>query len=446
MTSPRITASSAHAAGDGPPRDSARGAIVAGITIILVFFGAFGGWAITAPLNGAIVGNAVVKVEGNRKSVQHLDGGIVKELRVHEGDHVTAGDVLLTLDDTDIRARVDVLSRQYTLLKATEARLTAELDGSTTIDFPPELTGRADDPSVQAAMSGQEEEFASRRTALDGQKQVLTQRVDQLEESITGSEGQKTAYEQQLASVIDEKKSLRDLLDQGLIARPRVLQLERTESGLRGQIAQAEADIAKAKKAIEENRNQIAQLTKDRMAKIAADLGDTRAKLLDVGPRLESARKSLQRTVVRVPYTGTVVGLNVFSVGAVIKPGDRILDIVPDGTDLVVEAQIAVDDIADLRPGMAAEVHFTAYKQRLTPLIHGTVTEISADRLTDPRTGAAYYAAVVGIDQQDLAATPEISLHPGMPATVMITTEKRTAFEYLVGPLFASLDRSFRQK
>ena len=182
------------------------------------------------------------------------------------------------------------------------------------------------------------------------------------------------------------------------------------------------------------------------MADVAANLGDTRAKLLDVGPRLESAQKSLQRTVVRAPYTGTVVGLNVFSVGAVIKPGDRILDIVPDGTDLVVEAQIAVDDIADLQQDMAAEVHFTAYKQRLTPTIHGTVTEISADRLTDPRTGAAYYTAIIRIDPKDLAAAPEISLYPGMPATVMITTEKRTAFEYLVGPLFASLDRSFRQK
>ncbi len=446
MASARITASSVHTADDGPPRESARGAIFAGIAIILVFFGAFGGWAITAPLNGAIIGNALVKVEGNRKSVQHLGGGIVKELRVEEGDHVKAGDVLLVLDDTDIRAQVDVLSQQYTLLKAVEARLTAELDGRATITFPPELAGRADNPSVQAAMSGQEEEFASRRTALDGQKQVLGQRIDQLQESIVGSEGQKKAYQQQLASISNEKESLTGLLDQGLISRTRVLQLEREESGLQGQIAQADADSAQAKKAIEENRNQIAQLSKDRMAEIAADLGDTRAKLLDIAPRLESARKSLERSVVRAPYTGTVVGLNVFSVGAVVAPGDRILDIVPDGTDLVVEAQIAVDDIADLHPGMAAEVHFTAYKQRLTPLIHGKVTEISADRLTDPRTGAAYYTAIIGVDPQELAATPEIRLYPGMPATVMITTEKRTAFEYLVGPLVASLDRSFRQK
>jgi HlyD family type I secretion membrane fusion protein len=179
---------------------------------------------------------------------------------------------------------------------------------------------------------------------------------------------------------------------------------------------------------------------------VASDLSETRAKLLDIMPRLQNARAALERVTVRAPYSGIVVGLSVFSVGGVIARGERLLDIVPEGTPLVVEAQIGVEDIADLRPGMTAEVHFTSYKQRTTPLIHGRIAEISADRLTDERTGLAYYKALIAVDPKELAATPEIQLYPGMPATVMITTTGRTALDYLIGPLSASFDRSFRQK
>ncbi len=432
--------------GDRPPSDSARGAILAGLVIVLVFFGAFGGWAAIAPLNGAVVGDAIVKVEGNRKSVEHLDGGIVKVLNVKEGDHVQQGDVLIVLDDTDRRAEVDVLSQQLALLDAVEARLEAERDQRDAIEFPPELIAQADDPSVAAAMANQREEFAGRRTALEGQKQVLRQRSAQLDEAITGNQAQRQAYQEQLDSVVAEKDSLADLLSKGIISRSRTLQLERTESGIRGQLAQVDADIGKARQQIVEISEQIAQLGKDRAAEVANDLRETRTKLLDVKPRLNGARATLERTTIRAPYSGTVVDLAVFSVGGVIGRGERILDIVPDDTSLVVEARIRVEDIAELGPGMGAEVHFTAYKQRVTPLIHGVVREISADRLTDERTGVAYYTAAIAVNQDELAKSPEIQLYPGMPATVMITTEARTALQYLLGPLTASFDRAFRQR
>ena len=176
------------------------------------------------------------------------------------------------------------------------------------------------------------------------------------------------------------------------------------------------------------------------------ELRDIQSKRLDESSRLQNAVASLKRTVVRSPYSGTVVGLDVFSVGGVIRPGERILDVVPDATSLVVEAKITVQDISDVHPDMAAQVHFISYKQRVIPIIHGRVTEISADRLVDERTGTPYYVTEVAVDETDLAANPEIKLYPGMPATVMITTTERTALDYLVGPFVASFDKAFRQR
>ena len=428
------------------PSDSARRPTLVGCIILAAFFGGFGTWAATAPLNGAIVGNAVVKVEGNRKTVQHLDGGIVKEIEVREGDRVEPGDVLLRLDDTEAAAQVEIFSEQVVLLEAVEARLRAELAGATAITFPPELRAHAGESSVRTAIEEQTKEFESRAVALDGQKQVLDQRIAQLRAEIAGGEARRKTYREQLDSVVAERESIAPLFAKGLMTRDRTLQLNRTEAGIRGQINDTLAEIARNGEAIGENEQQIAQLTKDRGAQVASELSETHSKLLDITPRLQTARTVLDHVTVRAPYGGIVVGLNVFSIGGVVARGERLLDIVPDGTPLVVEAQIGVEDIADLHPGMTAEVHFTSYKQRTTPLVHGRVSEISADRLTDERTGLAYYKAEIAVDPQELAASPEIKLYPGMSATVMITTTERTALDYLIGPLSASFDRSFRQK
>ena len=450
MTVPALSgyavSSPASVAEPRPPSDSARGPIIAGVVVLLAFFGGLGGWAVTAPLNGAVVGNAVVKVEGNRKSVQHLDGGIVKELRVREGDTVKQGDTLIVLDDSQLQDQYDILAQQGAMLSATEARLVAEQNGLSTIDFPPTLMAQRGKSYVEMAISGQLKEFSSRKAALSGQESILQQRINQAQEQIAGLQSNLTAYRAQLQSVVDEKASLADLEAKQLIPRARILQLERTAAGLQGQIGQGEADIAKAGQAIGELNEQIAQLRKDLSQQVAQDLRDTRLKMLDVGPRLESAKTSLARLEIRAPYSGKVVDLSVFSVGGVIRPGEKILDIVPEDTGLVVEAQVNVEDISDIRPGMAAEVHFTSYKQRTIPLIHGRVQEISADRLTNEKTGAPYYVVQVEVDRRELAASPQIQLYPGMPATVMITTQERTALDYLVGPLVASFDHAFRQR
>lgn len=428
------------------PNDSIRRIALVGWLIIAAFFGGLGTWAVTAPLNGAVVANAVIKIDGNRKSVQHLDGGIVKELHVREGDRVLAGDLLIVLDETQARAEYDVLTQEYAVLRATEIRLRTELEHGPELVMPPDLKARTDDPYLKSVWNGQLNQFQSRRASLEGQRSVIREKINQLGSQIVGAEAQVKSFTDQINSVRKEATDIAPLVERGLIARPRILQLERTAYGLEGQIADANANIAKARQAIAEQEQQIAQLDNDRMTDVTKDLRDTQAKLLEVIPKALNAKAVLGRMEIRAPYTGRVVGLTVFSVGGVIQRGDKILDIVPDEDSLTIEAQVGVDDISDVHPDTRAEVHLTAYKQRIVPIIHGDVIQVSADRLTDPKTNAPFYTAFVRIDRDELAAMPNIRLYPGMPATVMIPTVQRTAFEYIVGPLLMSFNQSFRQK
>ncbi|MBP1296425.1 HlyD family type I secretion periplasmic adaptor subunit [Bradyrhizobium elkanii] len=430
----------------GVPDDSIRGVALAGWLIIAAFFFGLGAWAVTAPLNGAVVANAVVKVDGNRKSLQHLDGGIVKELHVREGDRVLTGDLLIVLDETQARAEHEVLTQQYAVLRATEVRLLTELDRGSRLAMPPDLKARSDDPYFKSVWNGQVSQFDTRRASLEGQRSVVREKINQLGSQIVGSEAQVRSFTNQIESVRKEAKDIAPLVERGLIARPRILQLERTAYGLEGQIADANASIAKARQAIAEQEQQIAQLDNDRMTDVTKDLRDTQAKLLEVIPKAMNAKAVLGRMEIRAPYTGRVVGLNVFSVGGVIQRGEKILDIVPDEDSLTIEAQVAVEDISDVHPNTRAEVHLTAYKQRIVPIIHGDVILVSADRLTDPKTNNPYYTAFVRIDQNELAGMPNVRLYPGMPATVMMPTIQRTAFDYIVGPLVMSFNQAFRQK
>ena len=428
------------------PSDSIWLITAAGLLITAAFFGGLGYWSATAPLNGAVVANGVVKVEGNRKSVQHLDGGIVKEIRVREGDGVKAGDVLIVLDDSQARAEFEVFAQQHLVLRATEARLKAELSRAAELTMPDDLKARSADPDVAGVWQSQVSQFQSRRASLEGQRKVIKEKVAQLEHQIVGTEAQLKAYRAQLASVLKEIESYKPLVQKGLITLGRYSQAERAAQGVEGQAAEAAAAIAKARQAIAEQAQQIAQVENERMTEVTRDLRDTQAKLLEVIPKLANARAVLGRIEIRSPYNGRIVGLAVFSVGGVIARGEKVLDIVPDEDSLIVEAQIAVEDISDVRPNSLAEVHLTAYKQRITPRINGSIFQISADRLIDQKTGQPYYVALVRVDKDQLAQLPSIQLYPGMPATVMIATEQRTAFDYIVGPLVQSFDRAFRQR
>ena len=312
--------------------------------------------------------------------------------------------------------------------------------------MPEEFKARADDPNLPGIWQGQLHQFESRLAALAGQRNVIKEKIAQLEAQITGGEAQVKAYRAQLISVQQEMESIAPLVKQGLIARPRYLQLERSGAGLEGQAADATANIARARQAIAEQMQQMAQLDNDRMTEVARDLRDSQAKLLEVIPRLMNAKAVLGRMEIRSPYAGQVVGLSVFSVGGVIGRGDKILDVVPERDSLIIEAQINVDDISDVHPDMRADVHLTAYKVRITPVVRGKLAQVSADRLTDNRTETSYYTAFVQVDQNELADLPNVKLYPGMPANVMFPTIERTALDYLVGPLTQSFNRAFMMR
>jgi HlyD family type I secretion membrane fusion protein len=311
--------------------------------------------------------------------------------------------------------------------------------------MPADLQARRSDPNFAGIWNGQINQFESRRTALDGQRKVITERIAQLDSQIAGSEAQLRAFETQYQSVQAELASIKPLVDQGLIARPRYLQLERSGVGLEGQAADTKATVAKARQQIAEQQQQIAQLENDRMTDIAKDLRETQAKLLEVIPKMMNSQAVLSRMEVRSPYSGRVVALNVFSLGGVINRGDRIMDIVPDHEALVSEAQVGVDDISHVHPDMAADIHLTAYKQRITPVVKGQVVQVSADRLVESKTGAPYYTALVRINASEFDKLPDVKLYPGMSAVVMIPTVERTAFDYFVGPLVMSFRQAFRQ-
>ena len=428
------------------PSDSARGPIVTGLIVLVAFFAGLGGWAAYAPLNGAVVAQAVVKVEGNRKSIQHLDGGIVKQLLVGEGQYVEAGQTVVVLDDTQARAMVLMLSQQYDVYRAEQARLVAERDGAAEVIFPSELEARRTNPDVRMLLDGQAKQFEIRRKALSGQTSVLQQRIQELQEQIKGSKAQRTAQMEQIVLINSELKDQLELLAKSLTVRSRVLELQRAAAALNGRSGEITGDISKSQQAIGEIELQIIQLQNDFMTDMAKDLRDVQAKILDVIPRLEAAQDVLNRTEIRSPYAGYVVGLNVFSTGGVIGRGEKIMDIVPTGNDLTVEAKVDVNDIHNLHPGMRAELHFTAYKQRVIPVIHGELIEVAADRLTDERTGVPYYTALVKVDEGELAQSKQVKLYPGMAVTVMIPTEERTALDYLLGPVMASFDQAFRQQ
>lgn len=426
--------------------DDASRYILAGLAIVAIFFGGFGTWAVTAPLNSAVVAQGVVKVEGNRKSVQHLEGGIVKELRVKDGSEVKAGDVLIVLDDSQAKAEYEVYTQQYMVLRASEVRLLAELGNNHALVMPSQLAARKKDPEVQDIWEGQVKQFETRRAALEGQRNLIREKINQLQSQIVGAEGQVKSYTDQLKSVRSEIESVAALVEKNLLPRPRLLQLERAAFNLEGQIADATASIAKFKQAQGEQDLQIAQLDNDRMADITKELRETQARLLEVIPKRMNAEVVLSRIDIRSPYNGQVVGLTVFSKGAVIQRGEKILDIVPDAERLTIEAQVPVEDISEVRPDMKAEVHLTAYKQRLVPVVSGIVTQVSADRLVDQKTNNPYFVALVTLDEDELRKLPQVKLYPGMPATVMIPTEARTAFDYFVGPLVMSFKKAFRQK
>ena len=430
--------------------------IAIGLAVLIIFFGLFGTWAATAPLDSAAIAPGIVGVESSRKTIQHLEGGIVKSILVHDGDVVAAGQVLITLDDTRARATLELLRDRSDTSLALAARLTAERDGAVGITFPPVLTRRYADPDIATIMSSQENIFALRRRSNLGQVAILGQRIAQMAEETKGLNGEIAAEERQLDLIAEEVAVVETLVADGLARRPRLLALQRQAAEIEGRRSQNQAEIARISQAVSEAQLRISEVETRFLNEVVQELREVQTTLFDLSERLHAAADVLDRTKVRAPIAGTVLAQRVLTRGGVIQPGETLLDMVPSEEKLIIEARVDPVDIDIVRPGLPALIRLTALSVRNTSPIEGEVVSISADRLTDERTNQDYFLARVELRGDLVLARVELrgdpalalqggSLSSGMQAEVMIVTGTRTPLQYLLQPAKQSLNRAFRE-
>lgn len=416
-----------------------------GFAVVLLLVGGFGSWAATAPLSSAAVAPGLVSPDGNRKTIQHLEGGIIRRIHVREGQAVEPGQRLLTLEDIRAKAEFETLRERYIHLLATEARLMAEELGAPEIEFPAELA-RMDRDEVRRAIASQRELFANRRATRRGEEQILGQRIKQLNEQIAGLREVIAAQDEQIALIAREIKGVQQLYDKGLERLPRLLALQRAQADIRGTRAGNRSEIARSEQRIGETEMQLLTLRQQDLEKASEQLAEVRAELARLRSQFPLHEDVLSRTVVQAPMAGTVLNVRVTTESGVVRPGEPLLDIVPAEAKLVIDARVRPTDIDDVQAGMMARVVLVAYRQRHLPQIHGTVRSLSADRLVDERTGEPYFLAKVEVDPEELDRLGDlVRLAPGMPAEVMILTGEQTFLDYLIRPLSDSVRRSFRE-
>ncbi|MEP9348832.1 HlyD family type I secretion periplasmic adaptor subunit [Xanthobacter sp. KR7-225] len=420
----------------------------AGYLVIAATFLGLGGWAALASIEGAVVAPGVVVVEGKRQVVQHLEGGIVGAIHVREGDLVAQDQVLFRLDPTQPKATDDAARAQLRAALALEARLVAERDGAASVAFPPELTAQAGLAAVRAAMADQEAQFRDRRTALAGQLDILAARLGQFAHEMEGLKQERAAARQQLAFIDDELDAVRLLARKGLVNKARVSGLEREKARLEGLVGRNLADAAKAEGAAAEVRLQMAQLHQKRAEETGAALAEVRQKRADLAERARVAASVLERVEIRAPRAGTAQNLNprIYTVGAVVRPGDTLVEIVPLDAPLVVDAQVAVEDVDRLEAEGEVEVRFPAFHGRETPLVLGRLASVSRDRLVDEATHRPYFLARVAVADTDVPLELRRRLRPGMGAELAFATGARPVLSYLLRPLGDALGRAFTER
>lgn len=411
-----------------------------GFGIVLVIFGVFGTWAAVAPLDGAAYAPGVVTVQAYRKTVQHLEGGIVKEVLAHDGDIVERDAPLIILDDAQLRFEYEMTRSQLVAARAMEARLRAERDARSTIDF----GDIADPDSLRGveARQGETQVFNSRRGSRLGQIAVLQERVGQLNQQIKGLEamiGAKSHLEKSYSGEIGE---LTDLLSQGFVDKQRLLEQERKLGMLRSEVADHRSSINRTRLQINETQLQILQVDKDFNADVAKQLAEVQTRMYDLQEKASALKDRLEHIVIRAPDAGMVIGMTVHTIGGVVRPATPLLDIVPSVSELVIEAQVAPVDIDRVAIGKRADIRFGAFNSATTPVIEGEVISVSADRLTNEKTGTAYYLSRVRVTEAGVRTLGERKLLPGMPADVLIITGERTLLQYLMQPARDAISQS----
>jgi HlyD family secretion protein len=418
-----------------------------GLVTLAVLLGGFGLWAATTNISGAIVASGQLEVQQNQQVVQHIDGGIVAELLVKEGDLVSQDDLLLQLDDTQLRSRLTIIEGQLFELMARRGRLEAEQEGLSVASFDPllqEASGR--NPDIAARMAGQSRLLAARLASMEQEIAQLGERKEQITSQITGIIAQETALGRQLDLIVQELEDQQSLLDRGLTQASRVLALQREQARLQGQLGDLEARRASAAGQIVEMDLQITRIKSRRVEDATTQLRDLQFREFELIEERASLLEQLDRLDIRAPVAGAVHNMQVFASSTVIRPAEPILYIIPRDRPLVVNARIAPIHIDEVFPGQEAVMHFTTFSQRTTPQLEGHVTRVSGDSFIDERTGASYFRAELQLDEGQLDKLPEGAvLLPGMPVDSFIRTTDRTPLEYLVKPMMDYFSRAFRE-
>ncbi len=417
-----------------------------GLWVIVIVFGVFGGWAAFAPLSSASLAPGVITVESYRKTVQHLEGGIVRSIAVRDGDQVTKGQVLAELDDTQSRSQLEVLKGQYYIDAAREARLTAQRDDLAKVQYPDNLL-HTNDPRAGEAIQVQDQAFHVRQKAHENEISVYQRQIEQLRAKRKGLQAQQQSLGRLVNSYQGELNDFNLLLKEGYTEKQKVRELERNLAQSQGRLGEMHSEIAATELQISETELKIMQLKKELQREVAKEQGEVQSQLFELQEKIQSLESTVTRTVITAPEAGMVLGLSVHTIGAVLPPGGRILDIVPQKEKLIVEAHLPIADIDRGKVGQMAEVRFSAFKSRETPKIEGQLIAVSADRIVDEHNKdiAPYYLARVEVTAEGLDSLKKQSLElvPGMPAEVLINTGSRTLLQYLAQPLTDSFARSF---
>jgi HlyD family secretion protein len=427
------------------PRARLRRVTLAGNLLVLCFILGLGAWASLAPLESAAIASGVVEPESTRKTIQHLEGGIVRNILVADGDVVRSGQTLIALDDVRPASEVQSLQGQLWDAMARAARLQAEQQGQESIAIPGALEQDSTHNGVAAAaVSAQQTIFLARRGVHQSQLAVIRERRHEVEKEIEGLKAQQSAAGQRISIVQEELDMVATLVNKGLERRPRLLNLQRELAEVEGRRGEVAAQISRAEQVINESQANLFKLESDRQNEIAQSLRDAQNQIFQLRERLLAAKDQLSRTEVKAPEDGVITELRIHTPGGVIGAGAPLMDLVPRQDRLVVTARLRPEDIDVVHPGLKAEVHLIPYNQRRVPRLKGTVVQVSADRLLDKRTDQPYYATKIRIDDAQVAAN-DIQIVPGMPVQVFITTGRGTVALYALRPLLDSFRNAFHE-
>lgn len=417
-----------------------------GLRVLLLFVVITLVWATFAPLSQGVPAHGFIKVEGNRKTIQHLKGGIVDAILVKEGDRVKANQPLIVLNETQLKAQQGIVESQLVIALGVEARLSAERNNLDKVTFPEFLLARKSQSQAVEAMQVQEQLFRTRRATLKSEEAIGRETIAGLEEQIRGLTAQEASKAEQLKSFNEEMKTLKPLYEEGYIPRNRLFELERAVAYLSGQRSDDVANIGRAKSQISETRLKVLQGRGLYQKEVETQLTDAQSKVADLKERLVATQDDLDRVVLRAPNDGIVVDLTVHTIGGVIAPGQKLMDLVPEGGGLIIEAQIPTHLIDNVHAGLDADVHFTALDQTLVPTIPGKLIYVSADRMTDPKTDAPYFVGRVLVTAEGMKTLGKHNMQPGMPADVVLKMSDHSLMGYMLKPLLNRVRFAFTER